>query len=247
MKRHGVRSEDPWGELGRMMTQEESSALGKGARGMSRNPFETGRGRGVWARYEVPVASSSGTGRAAARTVGAGEWEGNSCEEEPRRWRTGRHILDEEIDMSAWKGKGKAEAVRTPVGSWNEEGGTSAVENEGRVPPYGTGHEFAPTEGQESAAHERHVTVGAIMAELRAGMDFSDDDDKDEPPRGRSRNPRTLTYDQPHRDTSSCYSSQEQGRPRPDKEGYVEDSEDDGPPVPDRSVPAAGEAENKLR
>lgn len=175
----------------------------------------------MWGRHETPVASSSGTGRAAAWTgqPGAGADTGACAgmgvggaedrdEEPPTRRRTGTHILDEEIDTSPAKNKGKATASIAPDGCRNEhEGAASAVGNEARAPPYPAGREPAP--------RERHVTVGEIIAELRAGEDRSDDDD--EPQRGRSREPRRCGDENARRAASSCYSNREQGLPCPDK------------------------------
>lgn len=171
---------------------------------------------GVWERHETPVASSSGTRRAAAWTgqpgpgadadAGAGSGgEADRAEEEPTRRRTGTHILDEEIDTSPAKNKGKTTASIAPGGSRNEhEGAASAAEDEDRAPPYPAGREPAP--------RERYITVGEIMAELRAGEDRSDDDD--EPPRGRSREPRRCGDEGARSAASSCYSSHA-GSPKP--------------------------------
>lgn len=179
----------------------------------------------MWARHETPLASSSGTRRAAAWTgqpgagagasAGAGMGAGARDEEEPPRRRTGTHILDEDSDTSPAKNKGKATTSTAPVGSRKEqEGPASAVENEDRGPPYPA--------GREPVLRERHVTVGEIMAELRAGEDRSDDDDgdaDDEPPRGRSREPRRCEDEGARSAASSCYSSQEQGVARMGKGG----------------------------
>lgn len=179
----------------------------------------------MWARHETPVVSSSGTRRAAAWTgqpgagagagagasAGAGMGAGARDEEEPPRRRTGTHILDEDSDTSPAKNKGKATTSTAPVGSRNEqEGPASAVEHEDRAPPYPA--------GRGPVLRERHVTVGEIMAGLRAGEDRSDDDDGDadnEPPREERR-----CGDEGARSAaSSCYSSQGQGVPRMDKGG----------------------------
>ena len=169
----------------------------------------------MWERHEVPVASSSGPGRAATWTgqpgAGAGVGgEADRAEEEPTRRRTGTHILDEDIDTSSAKNKGKATASMAPIEPQNtQERAVNPVENESRAPPHPAGREPAP--------RERHVTVGEIMAELRAGADRSDDDD--EPPRGRSREPRRCGDEGARSAASSCYSNREQGLPSLDKGG----------------------------